>query len=38
MEARKVLAEWRGMIGGEATIQDFTVLVKTIRGIDPDKV
>lgn len=38
MEARKVLAQWKGMIGADATLKDFTELVKTVRGIDPDKV
>jgi len=38
MEARKILAQWRGMIGTDATVKDLEQLVKTIRGVEPEKV
>lgn len=38
MEARKILAQWRGMIGEDATIKDLTEFVKTVRNVDPEKV
>lgn len=38
MEARKILAQWRGMIGADSNVQDLTELVKVIKGVDEAKM